>query len=156
MYNNVFGAQKRVSCYFNDRNCIYVGVDIMRIIGCLFCLTALNNCNSIVVAIDDYGINEFGEAQNIPRNAVIVSRYFIKIKGKEMEKKREFYPMITQTVKTLIQVSDEDDAVWILIALKNYPEEFPEDYKSPIIIALLDELNRQYARWNKGENNGTR
>lgn len=109
-----------------------------------------------MVAIDDYGINEFGETQNIPRNAVIVSRYFIKIKEKEMEKKREFYPMITQTVKTLIQVSNEDDAVWILIALKNYPEEFPEDYKSPIIIALLDELNRQYARWNKGENNGTR
>ena len=80
----------------------------------------------------------------------------IKIKEKEMEKKREFYPMITSTVKTLIQVSDEDDAVWILIALKNYPEDFPEDYKSPIIIALLEELDRQYARWNKGENNGTR
>ena len=29
-----------------------------------------------MIAIDDYGINEFGEAQNIPRNAVIVSRYF--------------------------------------------------------------------------------
>ena len=80
----------------------------------------------------------------------------IKTKEKEMEKKREFYPMITSTVKTLIQVSDEDDAVWILIALKNYPEDFPEDYKSPIIIALLEELDRQYARWNKGESNGTR
>ena len=31
-----------------------------------------------MIATDDYGINEFGEAQNIPRNAVIVSRYFIK------------------------------------------------------------------------------
>lgn len=85
MYNNVFGAEKRVSCYFNDRGRIYIGVDILRLTGCIFCLTVLNNCNSIVVAIDDYGINEFGETQNIPRNAVIVPRYFIKQKGRKYE-----------------------------------------------------------------------
>ena len=74
-----------------------------------------------------------------------------------MEKKREFYPMITQTVKTLIQVSDREDDTWILIVLKNYPDiEIKDEYKSPLIIALLDELDRQYERWNKGGANGTR
>ena len=38
MYNNVFEAEKRVSCYFNGRICIYIGVDILRLTGCIFCL----------------------------------------------------------------------------------------------------------------------
>ena len=74
----------------------------------------------------------------------------IKIKEKEMEKKREFYPMITQTVKTLINVSDRDDSFWILLVLRDYPSiDIPNESKSPIVHTLLDELDRQYARWNK-------
>ena len=70
-------------------------------------------------------------------------------------KEHMFYPMITQTVKTLIQISDREDETWILIVLKNYPYvEIKDEYKSPLIIALLDELDRQYARWEKGGNNG--
>lgn len=100
---------------------------------------------------DDSGIKEFGATHiKIPRNAAIVSRYFIKIKEKEMEKKREFYPMITQTVKTLINVSDRDDSFWILLVLRDYPSiDIPNESKSPIVHTLLDELDRQYARWNK-------
>lgn len=99
--------------------------------------------------------NEFGVTQLRPRITATGSRSFFKRKDKEMDKKREFYPMITQTVKTLIQVSDPEDESWILIALKNYPDvEIKDEYKTPLVIALLDELDRQYARWNKGGQDG--
>lgn len=92
-----------------------------------------------------------GKPHTQPRNSAIVPRLFFKERKALMESKREFYPMITQTVKTLIQVSDREDETWILITLKNYPDvEIEDEYKSPLIIALLAELDRQYARWKRG------
>lgn len=71
-----------------------------------------------------------------------------------MEKKREFYPMITQTVKTILELTDKKDAPFVLYILQHYPN-FNSVQVSDIRCrkntrALLDELNRQFARWNKG------
>lgn len=99
-------------------------------------------------------VNEFGGNPIIDLESTqLVLGRFVKIKDKEMERKREFYPMITQTVKTLIQVSTQEDKTCILELLKNYP--YVEiKYKTPVTIAVLNELDRQYARWDKGGNNG--
>lgn len=70
-----------------------------------------------------------------------------------MNKTHEFYPMITGTIKTLIRVVNPDEAEWFLTILKIYPnlKGTEEVYTSPTLAVLIDELDRQYARWNKGE-----
>lgn len=76
-----------------------------------------------------------------------------------MEKTREFYPMMTKTVKTIIDLIEVKDYPFVLFVLRHYPDlQAPEQEmrERKDISALLDELNRQYARWNKGGNNGTR
>lgn len=103
--------------------------------------------------------NEFGETQlrylRIPQ---LFLGILIKIKDKEMEKTREFYPMITKTVKTIIEIADKKDSTFILYILQHYPN-FNSVQVSDIRCrkntrALLDELNRQFERWNKGGING--
>lgn len=98
--------------------------------------------------------NEFGETQLRPRITATGSRSFFKIKEKEMEKTREFYPMITKTVKTIIELADKKDSAFILYILQNYPNfnnvQISDMRCQKNTRALLDELNRQYARWNKG------
>lgn len=66
---------------------------------------------------------------------------------------REFYPMITNTVKTLIKIASPNDLTGMLFVLREYPaiKKLSPIAKTPTIEALLDELDRQYARWNKGE-----
>ena len=74
-----------------------------------------------------------------------------------MEKTREFYPMITQTVKTIIDVIGIKDYAFVLHILRYYPNlQAPEsEYNElPHIRTLIKELDRQYARWNKGGLNG--
>jgi len=75
-----------------------------------------------------------------------------------MSKTHEFYPMITGTIKTLIRVVSPDEAEWFLTILKIYPDlkGAEEVYTSPTLAVLIDELDRQYARWDKGGANGTR
>ena len=68
--------------------------------------------------------------------------------------KREFYPMITSTIKTLIRIANNNDLVNMMKILRQFPissESIPNAIKTNVILTLLDELNRQYARWNKGE-----
>lgn len=71
-------------------------------------------------------------------------------------KTHEFYPMITGTVKNLIPVLPPEDETLFLIILKNYPniETIDESYITPVLFMLIKELDRQYARWNKGGING--
>lgn len=68
-----------------------------------------------------------------------------------------FYPMITSTLKTLLTVAEPDDALTCLEILTTYPK-YKLDGDSaakPLVLAVLDELDRQYARWNHGgTNNG--
>lgn len=73
-----------------------------------------------------------------------------------MEKTREFYPMITRTVKELITLNDSKNNFEFLVILQNYPDiQFiNNDYITPVCRMLINELDRQYERWNKGGNNG--
>lgn len=66
-------------------------------------------------------------------------------------KEHVFYPMITSTLKTLLLVAEPDDALVCLDILTTYPKyELDDDSAAkPIILAVIDELNRQYTRWNK-------
>lgn len=67
--------------------------------------------------------------------------------------KREFYPMITSTIKTLIRIANNNDLVNMMKILRQFPissKSIPNAIKTNVILTLLDELNRQYARWNTG------
>ena len=71
---------------------------------------------------------------------------------------RQFYPMITNTMNNLLQLVesvDMADIVEIICAFPNHKLDGDIAAK-PIVCAILNELNRQYGRWNKGGNNGTR
>lgn len=71
---------------------------------------------------------------------------------------RQFYPMITNTLSHLLRLVDPvdmADIVEIICAFPNHQLDGDTAAK-PIVYAVLDELNRQYGRWNKGGNNGTR
>lgn len=70
-----------------------------------------------------------------------------------------FYPIVTQTVRSLISVAEEQiDRNLILYLLNTYPHQdetridswIVDGCNKTILFALLNELNRQYTRWNKG------
>lgn len=71
----------------------------------------------------------------------------------KMNDKHKFYPMITQTVKSLMAITlDNWNRTLIYYVLINYPDiELEEGKRSPVVNELIDELDRQYSRWNKGE-----
>lgn len=73
-------------------------------------------------------------------------------------KERKFYPMITKTMNNLLRLVEPYDMCEIIDIVCSYPNyELDGDLApKPIVDAIIDELNRQYARWNKGESNGTR
>jgi hypothetical protein len=72
----------------------------------------------------------------------------------EMNNKHKFYPMITQTVKTILSLADNEDKLELLYILQYYPNlGAPEEeiQQSPrTALELIKELDRQYAQWNKG------
>lgn len=70
-------------------------------------------------------------------------------------KEHVFYPMITQTLKSVLSLSDPCDLWNYIDIIVSYP-----DYKldgesavSPITDIIIKELDRQYSRWNKGVKN---
>ena len=75
-----------------------------------------------------------------------------------MQKQYEFYPMITNTVKTILSlVKNSDETTMINHCLLHYPMiAYPDKMvrENRLLAALIQELNRQYARWNKGGSNG--
>ena len=75
-----------------------------------------------------------------------------------MQKQYEFYPMITNTVKTIFSlVKNSDEITMINHCLLHYPMiDYPEKmvHENRLLDALIQELNRQYTRWNKGGSNG--
>lgn len=70
-----------------------------------------------------------------------------------MEKKREFYPMISGTLKSLLNLAAPQDYKEILQIIISYPHCLIDD-KNALFNAIKNELDRQYARWNKGGING--
>lgn len=76
-----------------------------------------------------------------------------------MNKTHEFYPMLTGTMKTIIKIAMEqfpNDSAEILNLLLSYPNIswIDANLAPQITKTAIDELDRQYARWNKGGNNG--
>lgn len=72
-----------------------------------------------------------------------------------MDKKYEFYPLITRTLKNLINLTPMDKWSELVLILLTYPD-YPRNNLDNLENAVLSELDRQYARWNKGGGNGTR
>ena len=67
-------------------------------------------------------------------------------------KERKFYPMITNTMNNILRMVDPLDMWGMVSIICSYP-----NYKldgelasKPIVDVLIDELDRQYARWKKG------
>lgn len=70
-------------------------------------------------------------------------------------KEHIFYPMVNKTVKSLMKLADGNvDRNNIYLILLRYPNDFVRtingENTKPLYQALLLELDRQYARWNKG------
>lgn len=72
-----------------------------------------------------------------------------------MKNNHEFYPMITGTMKTLLNLipyGEEWQYLDIIITYPNY--KLDNDLAAqPMAHAIINELDRQYERWNKGGNN---
>lgn len=64
---------------------------------------------------------------------------------------RNFYPMLSTTIKSFIQVADDKQKKLIFDILCKFPD-IQVFNKTPIISGVFSELERQYARWNKGGN----
>lgn len=58
--------------------------------------------------------------------------------------------MITGTVKTLIKLCDAEYKTGFMWILENYPNIQHIVINIPLLKELVTELDRQYARWNKG------
>lgn len=73
-----------------------------------------------------------------------------------MNKKRIFYPMMTNTMKNVLQLVDPLDMWEVVGVICTYPKyELSGDLAAkPIIDIILGELDRQYSRWNKGGQDG--
>ena len=71
-----------------------------------------------------------------------------------MEKKYEFYPMISGTLKSLLILPAKKDLWEYIRVITKYPDyDFVRngiDGSDGIMSAIIKELDRQYARWNKG------
>ena len=69
--------------------------------------------------------------------------------------KHIFYPMINQTLKSLLKIPSPE----LLPEYFKVVCEFPDytfsnvDATDPIMSAVIEELRRQYTRWDKGGNN---
>lgn len=69
-------------------------------------------------------------------------------------KEHIFYPMVNRTIRSLIPFADEKDQKLILYLLQVYPDCLLEKKdKTQLILLVLNELDRQYMRWDKGEKN---
>lgn len=74
-----------------------------------------------------------------------------------MAKKHEFYPMISGTMKALLNLATPDKLELLVYFLVAYPQhDLFIGKDDPLAMQIIAELDRQYARWNKGENNGKR
>lgn len=72
-----------------------------------------------------------------------------------MIQEKEFYPLVSHTIKVLIDVGYKERFQDYLLILRNYPNVNPDDYLYDSICAqIVHELDRQYARWTKGGKNG--
>lgn len=63
---------------------------------------------------------------------------------------RKFYPMITQTIKSALCLADSSNVHVYVNLLIMFPDKpFYNNIDDPLSDIILNELNRQFARWNK-------
>lgn len=73
-----------------------------------------------------------------------------------MAKKYEFYPMINQTIKSfMLLAKDQNEKNYIYLILSKYPQDRVRELNdcvniNPLLLGVLNELDRQYSRWAKG------
>lgn len=67
-------------------------------------------------------------------------------------KDKKFYPMITTTMNNILRLVEPDDMWEVVEIICSYPKyELSGDLAAkPIMNVIIDELDRQFARWNKG------
>ena len=73
--------------------------------------------------------------------------------NKELSMKdKKFYPMITTTMNNILRLVEPDDMWEVVEIICSYPKyELSGDLAAkPIMNVIIDELDRQFARWNKG------
>lgn len=70
-----------------------------------------------------------------------------------MNRTHSFYPMITGSIKTVLALTPDAELRNFLNIITNYPH-IKINENSPLFNALIEELSRQYNRWNKGGDNG--
>ena len=79
-------------------------------------------------------------------------------KGTKGMKEHNFYPMVNKTIRSLMLLAKEQtEKNYIFLILSKYPHDRIRELNDnihPLYLALLTELDRQYARWDKGEKNG--
>lgn len=73
-----------------------------------------------------------------------------------MNDKHIFYPSINRSMKNLLALAQPEDCSEIIQILISYPRWSVDETYPPLFHAIADELGRQFMRWNKGGNNGTR
>lgn len=61
--------------------------------------------------------------------------------------------MITGTMKTVLAITPDKDLPNIIDLIIKYPSHIIKT-TSPLVNMVISELDRQYARWNKGGING--
>lgn len=64
----------------------------------------------------------------------------------------EFYPMFNRTIKSLLNIPNKNDLWEYLQVITTYPDYSFKSINGTdgVMQAIIAELNRQYARWNKG------
>lgn len=68
----------------------------------------------------------------------------------ERMSERKFYPMLTQTIKSALCLADSSNVHLYVNLLILYPEKPTHNNPNdPISSIILNELDRQYARWDK-------
>lgn len=74
----------------------------------------------------------------------------------EQKQVKEFYPLMSRTLKTLFEVMDWDDYAIYLPVVLYYPYYKPteKEKEDRMFTAIHAELDRQYKRWAKGDDNG--
>lgn len=70
-----------------------------------------------------------------------------------MNRTHAFYPMITGSIKTILALTPDKDLRDFFNIITNFPKIEKTEH-SALFNALIEELSRQYERWNKGGNNG--
>lgn len=73
-----------------------------------------------------------------------------------MSEEKEFYPLVSHTIKILLDLTPRERLSEYLQILRYYPQINAEDYTHDKTATLIiKELDRQYNRWKSGGKNAT-